>query len=202
MDQQISITKLLSFDAGHRLLAHPGKCSSLHGHRYTAEITVTAASLDKLGMVIDFGKVKELVGGWIDANWDHTMILHMDDPLLFHPRLFGPRRPYIMASNPTAENMAAELLEVAGRLLGEQGMLVEQVKLWETPNCFSLCRKSEAPRNAIGAILSPAEQSDPIQLPILGSDAGNGTLGPITPNPVQYEPAKSGDIPELSDEPF
>ena len=57
----IEITRRLEFDAGHRVLGHEGKCKNLHGHRYSAEITVTAPDLDGLGRVIDFGVIKEKV---------------------------------------------------------------------------------------------------------------------------------------------
>lgn len=146
----IEITRLFGFDSGHRILRHESKCANLHGHRYSAEVTCTAPALDDLGRVVDFSKIKELVGGWIDENWDHTMLLHVDDPILkihvdapkwMNEQLFGPKRPYIMQSNPTAENMSAELFAVATTLLADIGITVTQIKLYETPNCFAVYRK-------------------------------------------------------------
>jgi len=76
------ITRKLEFDAGHRVLGHESKCAHLHGHRYVVEITVSSFGLDEISRVVDFGVVKGLVGQWLDENWDHNMLLHMDDPLL------------------------------------------------------------------------------------------------------------------------
>lgn len=140
---KISITRLFGFDYGHRVLGHEGKCASLHGHRGTAEVTCTADRLDSLGRVIDFSKIKELVGGWIDEHWDHTMILHCDDPLLSYSvkndNVFGPKRPFDMGlGNPTAENLASLLLETANDLLEPYGIRAVQVRFWETPNCFAV----------------------------------------------------------------
>lgn len=151
----ISITRQFGFDAGHRVLRHESKCATLHGHRYTAEVTVESPELDALGRVIDFSVLKSIVGQWIDDNWDHTMILHENDPLslaLRSPRnvvpfafgtriadILGPRPAYILTGkrNPTAENLAEELAIVATALLAPHNLTVTQVRLWETPNCYA-----------------------------------------------------------------
>lgn len=150
----ISITRQFGFDAGHRVLGHESKCANLHGHRYLAEVTVTAPKLDGLSRVVDFSVLKEKVGKWIDDYWDHTMILNVDDPLaialqtpqclishasgLRFYQLQGPKAPYIMdyGKNPTAEVLAQELATVAQKLLQADGLEVTHVRLWETPNCY------------------------------------------------------------------
>lgn len=141
-------TRVLEFDAGHRVLGHANKCRFLHGHRYKAEITVSTFGLDSLGMVIDFGIVKERVGKWIDDHWDHNMLLNSADPLaivalaIVHPEkdvlsaVFEGRDPYLFNDcNPTAEVIANELFFKAKDLLPE--VSVEGVKIYETPNCFA-----------------------------------------------------------------
>ena len=135
----ITCTRRLEWDAMHRIPRHESKCAAFHGHRYAAEITCVADQLDDRGRVIDFGVVKQRVGGWIDANWDHTAILMRDDP--------DPCVPAIAASNaahgrpvywldlpPTAETIVAELARVAQELLADTGVRVVAVRLWETPN--------------------------------------------------------------------
>lgn len=153
----ITITRIFGFDSGHRVLGHEGKCANLHGHRYTAEVTVTAQGLDKIGRVIDFSVIKRDVGNWIDTCWDHNMILHEKDPLALmladgehgalhttthrYGRLavFGPKTPFVMPDemNPTAENMAAVLFHQAQEILKPFDLTVVHVRLYETPNCFA-----------------------------------------------------------------
>jgi 6-pyruvoyltetrahydropterin/6-carboxytetrahydropterin synthase len=153
-----TITRAFGFDYGHRILNHESKCANLHGHRGLAEVTVTADKLDSLGRIIDFGKVKELVGGWIDENWDHNMILHENDPLVYmvasqhkkyppdaneagvdmREEIYGRKPPYLMPHNPTAENLARVLYEESWKLLGPLNIAVLRVKFWETPNCFAI----------------------------------------------------------------
>src|SRR5262245_31656761 len=99
------VTRELRFCYGHRLLDYAGKCRYLHGHNGRAVITLAARELDRLGMVLDFSQIKRVVGGWIDANLDHQMLLRKDDPVL--PALRQQGEPvFVMELNPTAENIA------------------------------------------------------------------------------------------------
>jgi 6-pyruvoyltetrahydropterin/6-carboxytetrahydropterin synthase len=134
--------RMFTFAAGHRILGHEGRCKHLHGHTYTAEVTVRALddSLDDLGRVLDFAAVKGLVGGWIEEYWDHNLILPEADPLWqvweVDKGVFEGRKPYRMRlGNPTAEHMARELATVANGLLAVAGCRVTHVRIWETPNC-------------------------------------------------------------------
>ena len=127
-----SVTRELSFCYGHRLLAYDGKCRYLHGHNGRAVITLAAPSLDRLGMVLDFSRLKSVVGGWIDDNLDHRMLLHRDDPVL--PILRQQGEPvYVLDVNPTAENIARLIFEFTAA----QGFPVVEVKLWETDTCYA-----------------------------------------------------------------
>ena len=128
-------TRILEFDAAHRLVDHEGLCAHLHGHRYRAEIEC-AAPLDAVGRVVDFSVIKARVGGWIAEQWDHAAIVNAEDtPLLGLLEGIGERRVYHLAGNPTAENIAAELLRVASAMLAP--IRVVRVRIWETPNCFA-----------------------------------------------------------------
>ena len=130
-----SCTKRLHFHAGHRVLGHEGSCRYLHGHTYLAEITCSA-SLNELGMVIDFGKIKELVGGWIDDHLDHNLILCDKDPVI--PYLTKEERlPFIMGTNPTAENLAEMLYWKARDLLKVESIKVTHVRVWETSTSWA-----------------------------------------------------------------
>lgn len=137
------VTRRIEFDYGHRLLNHESKCSHLHGHRGVAEITCESKKLDRVGRVIDFSCIKELVGGWIDRYWDHNMILHEADPLAnlngVHDQIFGSKQPYVMFNdmNPTAENMCFVLFDAARTLLTSLDITVKHIRLYETPNCWA-----------------------------------------------------------------
>lgn len=149
----MEITQEFQFDSGHRLLRHEGKCRHLHGHRYRALVSISPVheKLDAMGMVLDFSKIKELIGAWIDGNWDHNTLLHPDDPLR-SPLGTDPCRTdkpvYVMPhdTNPTVENMVQILFGVCVHILEEANdlpVLVERIALYETPKCSAEYTRDE-----------------------------------------------------------
>lgn len=129
------VTREIRFCYGHRLLHYDGKCKHLHGHNGRAVISLQAAQLDPLGMVMDFSHIKEVVTSWIDQTLDHKMLLHQDDPVLPFLRQLG-EPVYVLQVNPTAENIARLIYDYA---VG-QGFPVVEVQLWETDHCYATYR--------------------------------------------------------------
>jgi 6-pyruvoyltetrahydropterin/6-carboxytetrahydropterin synthase len=126
------VTREITFCYGHRLLNYDGKCRNLHGHNGKAVITIESESLDKLGMVMDFGDIKKTISTWIDTTLDHRMLLHKDDPLV--PILVQMNEPIcVMETNPTAETIAKYIFD----FVQMQGFPVSEVILWETDSCFA-----------------------------------------------------------------
>src|SRR5438270_9302958 len=126
------VTREIHFCYGHRLLNYDGKCRHLHGHNGRAVITLEAAQLDRLGMVVDFSRIKRVVSAWIDETLDHKMLLHKDDPVL--PLLRQQGEPVVVLDvNPTAENIARLIYD----FLAAQGFPVVQVRLWETHDSYA-----------------------------------------------------------------
>lgn len=134
-------TRKIEFDAGHRVLGHQGKCRFPHGHRYVVEITLSAA-LNDLGMVQDFGRIKDVLGGWVDKRLDHGFIVNEQDfELIAALESLEHNKIEVVPFNPTAENLAAWLLREFQQELGSSPELsraeVKRVRLYETPNCWS-----------------------------------------------------------------
>lgn len=126
------VTREVQFCYGHRLLNYEGKCRHLHGHNGRAVITLAVPDVDPVGMVMDFSRIKRVVGHWIDETLDHRMLLHEKDPVL--PFLRQQGEPvYVMRVNPTAENLARLIYDYAA----SQGFPVVEVQLWETENCYA-----------------------------------------------------------------
>ncbi len=133
----ITITRRLEIDAGHRLMNHESKCRNAHGHRYAFEVEVSADELDELGRVIDFSVVKTVLGGWLDDNWDHAFIYQRGDSVGTWLEA-NDQKHYAVDFAPTAENLAADFLATARKLLAPVKITVVSVRLWETPNCCAL----------------------------------------------------------------
>ncbi len=130
-----NVSREIDFSYGHRLLNYQGKCRHLHGHNGRVVIALEAEALDQRGMVLDFSEIKRVVSRWIDDHLDHRMILNRADPAV--PILQGLGEPmYLMDVNPTAENIAKLIFDVAA----EHGFPVVDVRLWETPGCCATYR--------------------------------------------------------------
>jgi 6-pyruvoyltetrahydropterin/6-carboxytetrahydropterin synthase len=130
-----TVSREFDFCYGHRLLGYQGKCRHLHGHNGRVVLTLEARDLDSQGMVLDFTEIKRIVGGWIDENLDHRMLLQRSDPAVSSLEQLG-EPVFLMDAAPTAENIAKLIYSVATG----QGFPVVDVQLWETPHCCASYR--------------------------------------------------------------
>ncbi len=144
MHTEISLE--MTFDAGHRIVGHKGKCARLHGHTYKAHILASGETKDP-GFVVDFGDIKDLVN-----EWDHRLLLWERDPFLITREVpltgfqedEGRTRLEVLSTgesgvvrlpfNPTAENMAYDL---ATRIQADFNLTAVMVELWETPTSMA-----------------------------------------------------------------
>ena len=132
------VTKVINFSYGHRLLNYKGKCSNLHGHNGKVEIELFSESLDKLGMVVDFDQIKNIIEEWIEENLDHKMLLSKDDPMV--KILKDNNEPvYVMETNPTAEAIAKLIYDFAV----SKKLPVREVRFWETNNSFAVYNEKD-----------------------------------------------------------
>lgn len=107
------------FDAAHFLKGYCGKCAQLHGHRWVVEIHVAGADLDGLGMLVDFGLLKEKLS-IILTGLDHHLINELE---------------YFQAINPTAENLARYVYDEFNSL--PPGVKLQKVRVYETPDAWA-----------------------------------------------------------------
>ena len=126
------IVKKLDFCYGHRLMDYDGKCARPHGHNGILEVEIVGATLDRRGMLYDFGDVKRRLMDFVDERLDHRMLLRRDDPLVAALASVG-EDVFVMDVNPTAENIA-KLICMEGR---NRELPVAAVRLWETPSSFA-----------------------------------------------------------------
>ncbi|MFC4666085.1 6-pyruvoyl trahydropterin synthase family protein [Falsiporphyromonas endometrii] len=124
---------------GHRVVGHQHKCRHLHGHNYRVHFRCTAEEQNELGMVIDFGVIKDTLCRYLEEYWDHKMMIWQEDPLLEHLEKLVPEDIIIVPFNPTAENMARYLVEVIGpRLLTGTGVTLSYCRVDETRKCSAI----------------------------------------------------------------
>lgn len=134
-----TVTRLIHFCYGHRLLNYEGKCRYLHGHNGQVEIELGSEQLDARGMVRDFEEIKQTIQTWIDRELDHKMLLNRKDPVV--PVLQKMGEPLsLMDENPTAEAIARLIFDYAAA----QGLPVTEVRMWETDRSVASYRPAAA----------------------------------------------------------
>lgn len=140
------ITRRLEFDAGHRIPDHKSQCRHLHGHRYVIEITLAGGIIDKEGdaangMVMDFSQVKDLAKQYLVDEWDHAFLVFVGDTQVVDFLASMPgHKTVILDRVPTAENLANlafQRLDSAYRDTYGNHLHLQQVRLYETPNCWA-----------------------------------------------------------------
>lgn len=106
-----------SFNAGHYLPWHSGKCKGQHGHTYHVEFVVGSEQLDEYDVVVDLGVLKPICRG-IAGSLDH---MNLNDRF----------------DNPTVEVVSewlyrglVEALEAGGYEYDQ--VHVVEVTVWET----------------------------------------------------------------------
>ena len=140
------ITRRLEFDAGHRIPDHKSQCRHLHGHRYAIEITLSGHIIQQAGdaangMVMDFSEVKSLAKTHLVDEWDHAFLVFSGDTAVvqFLDSMPG-HKTVILDCVPTAENLAQkafDCLDAVYRDTYGNQLRLEQVRLYETPNCWA-----------------------------------------------------------------
>ncbi len=74
MSKRVFVSSIFRFEAAHKLPNYVGKCADLHGHTYRMRVTCSGAAIDASGIVIDFGRIKEVANELIVQKYDHKYL--------------------------------------------------------------------------------------------------------------------------------
>ena len=105
----IRITKEFRYEGAHALPNYDGKCQYIHGHSYILYVTVKGSPINdpahcKNGMIMDFGKLKNIVNEAIINKFDHALVLRND--ALLAEEISGQYRNVVLVDfQPTCENL-------------------------------------------------------------------------------------------------
>jgi len=124
------VSKVIKFDAAHRLLDYEGKCKNVHGHEYILELTLESKELNLHDFVIDFNDFKKMKD-WINNYWDHVYIGGSGDSVAKALVAEGSRI-FILEGNSTVENMSKYIFDIAKKFYNNDRVKVHSVSLHET----------------------------------------------------------------------
>ncbi|AFL84575.1 queuosine biosynthesis protein QueD [Belliella baltica DSM 15883] len=130
----LSITKIFTFEAAHRISDHDGACSQLHGHSYSLHVTVSGDDLKK-DMLLDFKDLKKIVQEEVIEVFDHALLLKESEKNLIDFEKIG-QKIFWMPYEPTAERI---LLWMKDRIAPQlpSHVKLEGLTLYETATCYA-----------------------------------------------------------------
>jgi len=116
-----------------------------HGHNYSVDVIVSSLVLNSDGMVIDFGKLKDIIKPIID-EYDHSFMLSSELPDSVYEK-----NTIFLNCNPTSENIARLLFIHTQNALFEMDktdredtpdgqsrqVYLEKVRVYETDTSWS-----------------------------------------------------------------
>ena len=113
------VTVKTMFSAAHRLKGYDGQYENLHGHNWTAIVTVRAQELDSMEVGIDFVQLKKTVEEVL-ARLDYKTINDV---------------PPFDKQNPSAENIARWLFKTLAADIDSQTAKIHRVEIKEFDDC-------------------------------------------------------------------
>ncbi len=140
---KIRITKEFTFETGHALYGHDGKCKNIHGHSYKLSVTVLGNPVldfndPKFGMIMDFSDLKKIVKEEIVDRFDHATIFNKNTPhieLANNLKSLG-HNVVLVDYQPTSEMLVTDFADkIKNRL--PKNIKLFSLKLRETASCYA-----------------------------------------------------------------
>jgi 6-pyruvoyltetrahydropterin/6-carboxytetrahydropterin synthase len=110
------ITVYSHFSGAHRLRYLRGRCEALHGHNWKIEASVVSNRLNREGIVLDFGILKDKVAD-ILKTLDHTYLNEL---------------PFFKKKEPSSENIAKYIFDKLKKELTRYPVKLNKVTAWES----------------------------------------------------------------------
>ncbi|HSB05916.1 MAG TPA: 6-carboxytetrahydropterin synthase QueD [Thermodesulfobacteriota bacterium] len=110
------ITVHSHFSGAHRLRYLRGRCEALHGHNWKIEVSVVSNRLNREGIVLDFGVLKQKVEK-IMKSLDHTYLNDL---------------PYFDEREPSSEIIAKYIFDQLKTELNRYPVKLKRVTAWES----------------------------------------------------------------------
>jgi len=104
------------FAAAHQLQMVAKQCENLHGHNWKIEVCVEGKELNRAGVLIDFGELKDRLSKIID-QLDHKFLNELE---------------ILKNCQPSSENVARYIAHALDEILGIPGVRVSSVTAWES----------------------------------------------------------------------
>ena len=134
---KVSIVREYSWEMGHALFRHKGKCYRPHGHNYRMEVEVSGSVDEITGMIVDFSDLDAVIEPHLDEYYDHSFHVNAGDPRFASDTWTTSHLYY----EPTAERLAMDLYQDISEEL-PQHLTIERLTLYETDKSSATVRNT------------------------------------------------------------
>ena len=111
-----TLTVETKFASAHQLREYKGKCENLHGHSWKVQVVVTAQSLNRIGLAMDFTDLKRLTNEIVNSL-DHVCLNDL---------------PPFADINPSSENISRWIFESLKNKVAVYSVNLKSVTVWES----------------------------------------------------------------------
>lgn len=131
----MKIAKEFTWEMGHRLPFHEGKCRNLHGHSYKCMIEL-GGEPDKNGMILDYYDMKIIIEPILE-ELDHSFMVFNGDKELIEVLDKLNSKKIVVDFQTTAENICIYLLEKIKSSDMPTNIHSLKVRVLETENTYA-----------------------------------------------------------------
>ncbi|MCX7770745.1 MAG: 6-carboxytetrahydropterin synthase QueD [Proteobacteria bacterium] len=111
------------FSSAHYLRNYQGKCEHIHGHNWKVEVVLEGNTLDKSGMLLDFGILKKHLKEIMNIL-DHKCL---NDDVEFFKEV-----------SPSSENIARFIYQELSNRMENKDVKVYEVRVFESENSYAI----------------------------------------------------------------
>lgn len=129
------IAKEFTWEMGHRLPFHEGKCRNLHGHSYKMMVELEGQP-DSNGMVLDYYDVKSIINPLVE-ELDHACLVFSGDTELQELLKKLDSRMVVVDFHSTAENLVGYFLKKIKEVSLPANITKVTVRVLETENTYA-----------------------------------------------------------------
>ena len=131
----MKIAKEFSWEMGHRLPEHFGKCKNIHGHSYKMIVEIEG-DVDKNGMVLDYYELKKIINPLVE-ELDHAFLVYKEDYEVIDFLNKINSNKIIVGFQSTVENICSYFLGKVKNSNLPSNIKSVKVRICETPDDYA-----------------------------------------------------------------
>jgi 6-pyruvoyltetrahydropterin/6-carboxytetrahydropterin synthase len=136
MANNMKIAKEFTWEMGHRLPFHRGKCRNLHGHSYNMRVELNGEP-DDTGMLLDYYNLTQIVDEVIEP-FDHCFLVEETDKIVRDFLEVYNYKHVVFSMPSTAENMCKHFADkIREKLHKHRNITALTIRVCETPDVYA-----------------------------------------------------------------